>query len=367
MAKTQDYKLGEFTFPRGWFVVAESSQIGSTPHSDRFFAEDVVLFRGASGKVIMLDAYCPHMGTHMGKNKTSHSVVNGHHVEADSIRCPYHGWRFGADGRCNEIPFYDGPIPEKARVRSWPVVERYGIVFCWHDPEEQAPDVELPEYPEWEDPQWVRWQVDRLGVLPTHPQEVADNTSDIRHLTFLHGSAVRWYENEVDGHILHQRQGGQAISSDAHAGLTKFSTLVRYVGPALLSSRFYMNDSEDPGIAQLIAHTPVDDGTTRLWHASMMKSLRPVIDDEARAAARQMNETLRRGFMEDFEIWTNKRPALQILQVPTDGPFGRSRIWYSQFYNPRAKAPQLVARVTGVHKVKGCPSMAEFSGQQVVG
>jgi 3-ketosteroid 9alpha-monooxygenase subunit A len=41
MAKTQDYRLGEFTFPRGWFVVAESSQIGTTPHSDRFFGEDV--------------------------------------------------------------------------------------------------------------------------------------------------------------------------------------------------------------------------------------------------------------------------------------------------------------------------------------
>lgn len=99
-----------------------------------------------------------------------------------------------------------------------------------------------PEYPEWDDPQWVRWQLDHLGTLPTHPQEVVDNTSDIRHLTFLHGSGVRWYENEVDGHILHQRQGGQALSGDVYAGLAKFSTLVRYVGPALLSSRFFTND-----------------------------------------------------------------------------------------------------------------------------
>jgi 3-ketosteroid 9alpha-monooxygenase subunit A len=127
-----------------------------------------------------------------------------------------------------------------------------------------------------------------------------------------------------------------------------------------------MNDSKDAGIAQLIAHTPVDDGTTRLWHASMMKSPQPAIDDAVRAAARQLNETLRRGFMEDFEIWANKRPALQIMQLPTDGPFGRSRIWYSQFYNPRAKATQLVARVNGVHTAKGCPSMAEFTAQHAV-
>ena len=94
-------------------------------------------------------------------------------------------------------------------MRSWLVVERYGLVFCWHDPERNAPDMELPEYPEWDDPQWIRWRVDHLGTLPTHPQEVVDNMSDIRHLTFLHGSGVRWYENEVDGHILHQRQGGR--------------------------------------------------------------------------------------------------------------------------------------------------------------
>src|SRR5215475_13674902 len=185
MAKTQDYKLGEFTFPRGWFVVAASSWIGSRPRCERFFGQELVLYRGASGQVIMLDAYCPHMGTHLGRNKSSYSVVHGRHVEGDSIRCPFHGWRFGPDGRCNEIPYYPGAIPEKARVRSWPVVERYGIVFCWNDPEGQAPDFELAEYPEWDDSQWVRWELDDLGTLPVHPQEVLDNVSDIRHLPWL--------------------------------------------------------------------------------------------------------------------------------------------------------------------------------------
>src|SRR5882724_6327219 len=158
MAKTQDYRLGEFTFPRGWFVVAESSQIGTTPHSDRFFGEDVVLYRGASGQVIMLDAYCPHMGTHLGRNKTSHTVVKGQHVEGDSIRCPYHGWRFGADGKCDEIPFSSLPIPKAACVRSWPVVERLGAVFVWHDSEGGEPEWDAPDLAEWNDAGWVRHQ-----------------------------------------------------------------------------------------------------------------------------------------------------------------------------------------------------------------
>ena len=67
----------------------------------------------------MLEAYCPHMGTHLGRSQASYVVESGQHVDGEGIRCPFHGWRFGADGRCDDIPYFDGPIPEKARVRSW--------------------------------------------------------------------------------------------------------------------------------------------------------------------------------------------------------------------------------------------------------
>lgn len=363
MAKSEDYKLGEFTFPRGWFVIAPSSRIGSRPHCERFFGHEVVLFRGASGRVSMLDAYCPHMGTHLGRNKTSYSVVKGQHVDGDSIRCPFHGWRFGPDGRCNQIPYYDGAIPDKARVRSWHVVERYGIVFCWNDPEGLAPDIDLPEYPEWDDARWVRWELDDLGTLPVHPQEVLDNVSDIRHLAWLHGSGPLWYENEVDGHILHQRQAGYSLSGTEQSALKKFSTDVSYVGPGILLSRYFTVPSDQHFAAQMIAHTPTDDGVTRLWQASMLQSPKPVIDAEVHTLARRFNEQLKQGFMEDFEVWANKKPALEIMQLPTDGPFAKSRTWYKQFYNPRAKATEILARVQGIHGVKGCPRRAEYVEQ----
>jgi 3-ketosteroid 9alpha-monooxygenase subunit A len=360
MARTQDYRLGEFTYPRGWFVVADAAKIGGTPVSERYFGEDVVLYRGASGKVVMLDAYCPHMGTHLGRNKTSNLVLAGKHLDGDCIRCPFHGWRFGPDGKCNEIPHHDGVIPEKARVKSWHVIERFGVVLCWHDPEGLAPDLDPPEYPEWDDPRWVRWQIDDLATLPVHPQEILDNNADIRHLTCLHGSnTVRWYENEIEGPYLHQRQS--SLASDSPLSMSTFASVVRYVGPGILTSRFYMGDSTEAGMAQIIANTPVEDGVTRLWHASMMKSPKPQIDDEVRAMARAANDQMKAGFMTDFEIWANKRPALQIMQVPSDGPFGKNRIWYSQFYNPRAKTAQILARATGIYGAKGCPTMAEYA------
>jgi len=63
MAKAADYGLGPNTFPRGWFIVAESKELDAGPMAVRFFGQDLALYRGESGRPVMLDAYCAHMGT----------------------------------------------------------------------------------------------------------------------------------------------------------------------------------------------------------------------------------------------------------------------------------------------------------------
>ena len=151
MATTAEYGLGPHPFPRGWFAVANSSEIGRKPMAVRYFGQDLVLYRGESGRAVMLDAYCPHMGTHLASGPNSATSTAPTHMEGDNIRCPFHAWRFGPDGVCNEIPYHDGPIPAAAKIKSWTVEERYGIVFCWHDPEEQEPDFGLIDFSEWDD------------------------------------------------------------------------------------------------------------------------------------------------------------------------------------------------------------------------
>ena len=90
---------------------------------------------------------------------------------------------------------------------SWPVQERYGIVFCWNDPKGLEPDFDIPDIPEWNDPDYMRWAaVDHLADLPCHPIEVFDNNSDWAHLAYLHGGGARMRENEVDGVVYRQRQ-----------------------------------------------------------------------------------------------------------------------------------------------------------------
>jgi 3-ketosteroid 9alpha-monooxygenase subunit A len=355
MAKSTDYKLGEFAFPRGWFAVADSAQIRRVPYNARYFGEDVVMFRGESGRVIMLTAYCPHMGTHLGKSKSSHVVTSGMLLEDDCIRCPFHGWRFGPDGKCNEIPYYDGAIPEKARVRSWPVQERYGIVFCWNDPEELEPDFAVPELPEWDDANYVRWTgMFHLADLPCHPIEVFDNNSDYAHLIYTHGGRIKAYENEVDGNYYWQREalvGMDDAIGDGFGETRQITTINRYHGPGLNAARFL----EAKGV-QLIAVTPIDDGSARLWQCAMIAPPPGLSAEQAQEVFLTFNKNMNKGLGDDDgEIWANKKAAVNVMQVPTDGPFSKGRIWYSQFFNPRTKANSILQRVQGVHHVRGVP------------
>jgi len=349
MAKTSEYGLGEFTFPRGWFMVADAQQLQDKPLPLRFFGRDMVLYRGkASGKPALLDAYCPHMGTHLGINTTSYIVRDGKHIEGDAIRCPYHGWRFRANGVCDHIPGLRGPIPKAACVRSWTVHESMGVIWVWHDEEGLEPEWEAPALAEWSDPAWVHWQIDQLGTLPVHGQEVVDNIVDLAHFAPIHGlDVVELFENEFAGHKAVQRMvGPHRTLVDGAAKLRNDTT---YHGPGYLLS--YMA-GRYPSII-LIANTPVEDGVTRAWHALLVKSAHAVADQQDVVAARAFQEASRLAFAQDFEVWANKAPALKILQVNADGPFHLERIWYRQFFNPRARRLEFQKRVNGMHRIKG--------------
>ena len=282
------------------------------------------------------------MGAHLVANQTSYVVRDGEQIEGDSLRCPFHGWRYGPDGKCNDIPYSPNFIPKNACVKSWPVVERAGAIWMWHDEEGGEPDVELPAFAEWDDQSWVRWKFDIMGVINTHPQEIVDNMADLGHMVPVHGSLnCAYFDNEFDGPILIQR------FSAGHRTLADPSVTMRYdtwyTGPGILQSRLVGNH---PSL-MLIAHTPIEDGVIKMWHALMVKSPNETATDEDVAVARAYQETSRLALAQDLEIWNNKRPCINPMQIPADGPFGKVRIWYKQFYNSRTRAEEFQKRVNG--------------------
>lgn len=362
MATSKEYGLGEYTYPRGWFMVADAAQVTDAPQSIHFFGQDYALYRGKSGRVVMLDAYCPHMGTNIACETTSFTAQDGR-VEGDSIRCPYHGWRFGPDGQCNDIPYCQKPIPPAARLKSYPVVEQLGAIYMWHDPEDGEPEWEAPNLAEWNDPSWVRWSFDDIGTLDSHPQEIIDNIADSSHLGPLHGSTLKFYENEFAGHRAIQRQGGghrTLVGPDGKSPLLVTDTV--YEGPGILFSHL-------TGLLEsvmYIAHTPTDDGAVQVWHSLLVKSASgsaKVTEDDIKAA-REFQQSTLWSFSQDFGIWANKKPCFHGMHVSGDGPFRKARIWYKQFYNPRAQREDFRKRCEGVFtsdNVSGAPAVADDS------
>lgn len=348
MATTAEYGLGEQTFPRGWFMIAAAAELdGHAPLALRFFGRDMVLYRGHSSRLFLVDAYCPHMGAHLAKNTTSFVIRDGEQIEGDSIRCPYHGWRFGPDGRCNEIPYSPQKVPAAACIESWPVVERAGCVWLWHDPQGGEPEYELPAFADYGQPHWVNWKIDQLGLLASHPVEILDNMADRAHFEPVHGSAdVEIFENVFDNHVIVQKfvAGHRTL-----AGAEPLATDTWYTGPGFLQSEM---KGQFPSLI-MIAHTPVDDGVVKVWHGLLVKvaNAEPTPDDVAMARAYQAASCA--AFAQDFEIWSNKKPAINPMVVQGDGPIGKLRLWYRQFYNPRERAREFQARVNGVAVTRG--------------
>lgn len=324
-------------YPRGWFIVCFSNEIAvGDVHRMQYFGQELVAYRGASGGVTVLDAFCPHLGAHLGVGGT---------VEGDSVRCPFHAWEFGGDGKCSKIPYAD-KIPRRAAVASWPVCERNGAVHVWHDAEGGAPGWEIPTIAEHGHIDWMPWS-SKLLRIRTHPKEVVENVADKAHFPQVHRTEILAFENEYDAHRATQRTEG--IATPPGGGTDHFKIEATYYGPGFQISHM-------DGVLKsvlILAHTPVslgggargrgfvdgDDPFARLDDGADHIDLRfgvslKVVGGRSRTEkfSAMYVDNLRRGFMEDIEIWENKvyRPSPQL--VPGDGPVGKLRRWYRQFY-----------------------------------
>jgi phenylpropionate dioxygenase-like ring-hydroxylating dioxygenase large terminal subunit len=131
--------------PNGWFHLAYGDEVApGTQKTVRAFGQELVLFRSAAGVLAVADPFCPHLGAHLG---------HGGRVEGESLVCPFHGWRFGTDGACAEVP-YSKRTPPRAWLTIWPSVERNGAVYVWHHAEDKPPFYEVPELPVASEPGW---------------------------------------------------------------------------------------------------------------------------------------------------------------------------------------------------------------------
>jgi phenylpropionate dioxygenase-like ring-hydroxylating dioxygenase large terminal subunit len=122
-------------YPSGWYAVAFAAELPRQGTLTRSLAgHELLLFRTASGQAAAIDAYCPHLGAHLGR---------GGRVCGEVLRCPFHGFQFDTGGRCVATGYGTKP-PPNAVAKTWPLRERNGMLLVYHGAAGSVPPWEVP-------------------------------------------------------------------------------------------------------------------------------------------------------------------------------------------------------------------------------
>jgi phenylpropionate dioxygenase-like ring-hydroxylating dioxygenase large terminal subunit len=160
-----------------WYVAALDSEITDKPLGRTLLGEPVVLFRTPDGKLGALEDRCAHRRLPLSMGK----------MVGDALQCHYHGLRFDRTGKCVRVPGQE-LIPQSARVRTYPVVERYHWVWIWMGDPALADPAKITDFHWLDDPNW--------GAKPSYLhvqanwQLVVDNLLDLTHLAFVHETTI---------------------------------------------------------------------------------------------------------------------------------------------------------------------------------
>ncbi|GAA2682268.1 aromatic ring-hydroxylating dioxygenase subunit alpha [Streptomyces lunalinharesii] len=165
---------------RHWYPIALSREVGDRPVAVRLLDETLVAYR-VDGTVVVAHDICPHRGVPL-------SLGAG---DGRGITCAYHGLRFGAGGRCTAVPAHPASkIPAKLHLRTFPAVERYGLVWtCLRPTPEAVADpagaAVVPRMQHWDDAGFQQINCPPIDIAAFAGRQV-EGFIDVAHFGFIH-------------------------------------------------------------------------------------------------------------------------------------------------------------------------------------
>src|SRR5258708_1540613 len=135
-----------------WSVAAYDHEIGRRPLGRIILGEPIVFYRLEAGTPVALEDRCAHR----------HLPLSMGTLVGDVLQCHYHGLRYDKTGTCVRVPGQD-TIPRSARVKSYPVVERYHWLWLWIGDPALADPHKIPDFHWFDDANWVATLVGATG------------------------------------------------------------------------------------------------------------------------------------------------------------------------------------------------------------
>jgi phenylpropionate dioxygenase-like ring-hydroxylating dioxygenase large terminal subunit len=157
----------------GWYAAIWSKDLKDHPVGRVFLGEKIVLFRNGAGAVGALEDCCCHRAAPLSKGE----------LAGDHLVCGYHGLKFDLGGHCVEVPG-QSLIPRGAKVRSYPVREKWGVVWIWMGAPANADESSIPNLHWLADPKWAA--TPGYIHLRSNYQFLVDNLLDLTHVSYVH-------------------------------------------------------------------------------------------------------------------------------------------------------------------------------------
>ena len=191
-----------------WYAVLSADEVPlGKPIGVRRLGLDLVVWRDQKGQPRAAVDRCPHRWAKLSLGR----IVDG------CVECPFHGWRFDADGSCTSIPAHpERPISGAAALDTLTLTEDHGFIWAWVGP--GAPDGPPPFF----DFSGYTWAGSAFTAeWPVSHTRSVENQLDFTHLPFVHRSSIgrglpvdKEVITEADGDLIRFGSAGSGIMID---------------------------------------------------------------------------------------------------------------------------------------------------------
>lgn len=286
-----------------WHVVARSSEVAEGEvRGARLLGQDLVLWRSATGIAVWQDL-CLHRGAKLSSGR----------VADDCLICPYHGWQYDAAGRCVRIPAHPSqPPPQRARVASYHVAERDGLIWACLG----TPANAMPAFPEAEDATFRKVHAGPYLFKALGPR-VIENFLDVGHFPFVHaGFLGDPRHTEVGDYQVETTAGGITARDiamwqpdpDGTGQSAQVSYTYRVFRPL---TAYFLKSHQQQQFSIFNAVTPVDAQHSLSWLIMALNYASDSSDEQLRSFQDIVS-------CQDIPIVESQRPELLPLDLQTE-------------------------------------------------
>jgi phenylpropionate dioxygenase-like ring-hydroxylating dioxygenase large terminal subunit len=306
-----------------WYVAASDSEVGRKLLRCTILGEPIVFFRLEDGTPVAFEDRCAHRHLPLSMGK----------LVGDHLQCHYHGLRFDQTGRCVRIPGQE-QIPPTAKVRSYPVVERYKWIWVWMGDPAAADQSNITDFHWLDDPNWGA-KSSYLHVKANW-QLVVDNLLDLTHLAFVHGSTIGNSALAEHATVKVTRAPNNVVVTRWIINQPAPPTFVKVGGFTSNVDRWQMIDWVPPAFLRLdVGATPTGTGAPegRRVNGITMRNLNAItpetdttshyfwgqahdFDVKNTELTQKIFEQIQTAFLEDVEVFSAQQQNLNIYSDP---------------------------------------------------